>query len=336
MRFAHPEYAFLLLIPLFLLLFLSIVERRNRRALELLAGEETIPKIVDLSGRRLRRRQMGLRIIALIFLVFSLLGPQWGYEWREVKTEGREIIFALDTSKSMLAMDLKPNRLDRAKLAIKDLVLMAHGDRVGLVAFAGGAFLQCPLTLDYNAFGIALDSLDTRSIPRGGTAIGEAIVTAERAFETSSADHKILILITDGENHESDPLAAAKKARKDGIVIYTIGLGSPEGELILIEDEQGNSSYLRDLNGQVVKSALNERILREIAEAGDGLYLRGQGLSLRLDHLYREELSRFKGTELRSSLQKSYLNRYQLPLLLALLLFVIELLLGYKIKPQEK
>ena len=138
-----------------------------------------------------------------------------------------------------------------------------YGDRVGLVAFAGSSFLQCPLTLDYSAFGVALDALDVHSIPRGGTAIGQAITTAREAFATGAGGEKILILITDGENHEGDPVAAAKEAREAGITIYTIGLGSPAGELIMVKDEQGNLSYLRDNEGRVVKTVLNERSSRD-------------------------------------------------------------------------
>ncbi len=335
MRFAQPEYTVFLLLPLLLLIFLRAAARKNRRVLELLAAKGTWPTIMDFSGQRLWRKQSVLLVAAVACLTFSLPGPQWGYEWQEVKSVGREIIFALDTSKSMLAMDVKPTRLDRAKLAVKDLVTLVRGDKVGLVAFAGSSFLQCPLTLDYSAFMTALDALDVYSIPRGGTALGEAIVTAQKAFATGAGGEKILILITDGENHEGDPVAAAQKAREEGITIYTVGIGSPEGELILVEDEAGNPSYLRDAQGQVVKTVLNERILQEIATAGNGLYLRGQGPSLGLDALYREELARFEGTELSSSLQRRYINRYQIPLFLALILLTAEAILGCQRRPSE-
>lgn len=330
MRFAEPGYLAFLLVPFFFIIFFRMVARRNRRALARLAGAETWERIVDFSGEKLRRRTRALRVLALLFMAFALAGPQWGYEWREVKTEGREIIFALDTSKSMLAADIKPSRLERAKLAIKDLVATVYGDKVGLVAFAGSSFLQCPLTLDYSAFGVALDALDVHSIPRGGTAIGQAITTAREAFATGAGGEKILILITDGENHEGDPVAAAKEAREEGITIYTIGLGSPEGELIMVKDEQGNLSYLRDSEGRVVKTVLNEGILQEIAEAGGGVYVHGRGASLGLDTLYRTELARHKGTELLSTLEKKYTNRYQFPLFLALLLLTAEVLLDYR------
>jgi Ca-activated chloride channel family protein len=330
MRFAEPGYLAFLLVPLLFIIFFRIVAKRNRRALARLAGEETWERVVDFSGEKLRRRTRALRVLALVFMAFALAGPQWGYEWQEVKTEGREIIFALDTSKSMLAADIKPSRLDRAKLAIKDLVATVYGDKVGLVAFAGSSFLQCPLTLDYSAFGVALDALDVYSIPRGGTAIGQAINTAREAFATGAGGEKILILITDGENHEGDPVAAAKEAREEGITIYTIGLGSPEGELIPVKDVQGNLSYLRDSEGRVVKTVLNEGILREIAAAGGGVYLHGRGATLGLDTLYRNELAKHKGTELYSTLEKKYTNRYQFPLFLALLLLAAEFLLDYR------
>ena len=193
---------------------------------------------------------------------------------------------------------------------------------------AGSSFCSA-LDPDYSA-GVALDALDVHSIPRGGTAIGQAITTAREAFATGAGGEKILILITDGENHEGDPVAAAKEAREAGITIYTIGLGSPAGELIMVKDEQGNLSYLRDNEGRVVKTVLNEGILQEIAEAGGGAYLHGRGASLGLDTLYRNELAKHKGTELLSTLEKKYTNRYQFPLFLALLLLAVEVLLDYR------
>ena len=328
MNFANPVFSLFFIVLFFLIIFYIWAYRKYNRDLETFAEKNLLPKIIDFSGQINRRNRWILRLTALFFLVLALTGPQWGYYWRNVKHRALEIIFALDTSKSMLATDIKPNRLERAKLALKDLIKKLPGDKVGLIAFSGTSFLQCPLTMDYNAFGISLDSLNTSSIPRGGTVIGEAIETARKAFKASSSGTGILILISDGENHEGDPVAKAKEAAKDGLKIFTIGIGSPEGELITLRDENGNSYYLKDEQGNVVKSVLNEKILQEIAKAGNGAYFRGTGPSLGLDDLYRTQLAKINKSETSSRLQKRYLDRYQIPLFIAFLLLLLEYISG--------
>ena len=328
MRIAYPLAWSLLIIPLFFCFFLRWAQKRRQKDLERFAEQRLIPKITVDHRDKLRHRKHWLRLTVLVLLICALLGPEWGYTWEEVTQQGIELIIALDTSKSMLATDLKPNRLERAKLAVMDLVKKLPGDKVGLVAFSGTSFLQCPLTFDYNAFGVALTALTHETLPRGGTAIGEAIKTARQAFQSGAAGEKTLIIITDGENHEGDPVSEAQKAANEGITIYTIGLGSPHGELILLRDTTGNISYLKDQDGKVVKSALNEELLRRIAAAGGGNYLRGSGASLGLEELYENRLGHQSKTEISSRRQKRYLNRYQLPLLLACLFLSAELLTG--------
>jgi Ca-activated chloride channel homolog len=334
MRFGYPFLSICLLLPLSVIFFYWWAHRRTTRDLEVFAQKSLLTRIVDYSGQRARQTQRILRVIGLVFLILALMGPQWGYQWEEVKHKGLEIVFALDTSKSMLAVDIKPNRLERAKLAVKDLLKRLPGDKIALVAFSGTSFLQCPLTLDYNAFGISLDALSVNSIPRGGTAIGEAINVARGAFKSGSSGSKILILITDGENHEGDPAEVAKEAVKEGITTYTIGIGSTEGDLIVTSDDKGNSSYLKDTEGNVVKSSLNEGILRDIAKAGGGAYFRSSGPSLGLEDLYWSRLATQNKAEVSSRMQKNYLERYQIPLLIAFLLLVIEFLYdkGIRIK----
>jgi Ca-activated chloride channel family protein len=333
MSFTSPFYSLLILIPIFLIGFYLWAKARANRDLEAFVSPSLFAKIVDLPARKLWNQKWILRVAGLILLIFALCGPQWGYQWQEVRSQGLEIIFALDTSKSMLATDIKPSRLERAKLAVIDFLnKKIPGNKAGLIAFAGASFLQCPLTLDYNAFGIALDSLTVNSIPRGGTAIGDAIATAREAFKSAASGSKILILISDGENHEGDPVGEAKQAAEAGITIYTIGIGSPEGELIVTQDENGNSTYLKDENGNVIKSTLNEAILREIAQAAKGAYLRGTGLSLGLEELYQTRLSKLNKTEVSSKWQKRYIDRYQIPLFVALLILLAELGLGLKFK----
>jgi Ca-activated chloride channel family protein len=326
MNFARPLMLLLLIIPVLAGVFFHWTRRRNDRALKSLAEPQLWSRISDESGRSFRRTQWLLRILTLLCLITALVGPEWGYQWQEVTNRGLEIIVALDTSKSMLATDIKPNRLERAKLAIKDLLSKLKSDKIGLVAFSGSSFLQCPLTMDYNAFAIALDALNVQSIPRGGTAIGAAIQTALAAFQSGSGGSKSLIIISDGENHEGDPVGFAKAAARRGITIETVGIGSPSGELILIRDANGNPSYLKDGAGNVVKTTLNETMLREIARAGNGDYIRSDGLMLGLEELYARKLARLDRSEVSTKWQKRYVDRYQLPLLLALLLLGLELI----------
>jgi Ca-activated chloride channel family protein len=330
MSWANANLLLLLLLPIALIFFYLKVIRHNRRDLERFAESGLVEKIVDFSGQKLRNHQWVWRILGLIFIVLALAGPEWGYHWEEAQSRGIEIIFALDTSKSMLAADIKPSRLGRAKLAVKDFLSRLSGDKIGLIAFSGTSFLQCPLTLDYNAFGIALDSLNVQSIPRGGTAIGAAIVTARDAFKSGNSGSKILVIITDGENHEGDPVALAKEAARAGISINTIGIGSPQGDLVVVPDGHGNTSYLKDSQGNVVKSALDEAVLRRIARAGNGSYIRAAGLAMGLDKLYYSKLAGLNKTTMSSKWQKRNVDHYQLPLLIAVIFLTVELLSGVK------
>jgi Ca-activated chloride channel homolog len=210
----HPFYSLFILIPLFLIVFYVMAQRRANHDLEVFAAKSLLPKVVDYSGQKLRFRQRILRIIGLLLLIVALCGPGWGYRWQELRSQGLEIIFAIDTSKSMMAGDIKPSRLERAKLALIDFLGRIEGNKIGLIAFSGTSFLACPLTLDYSAFEGTLDSLSVNTIPRGGTAIGPAIANARQAFLAAGAGNKIMVLITDGENHEGDPRAEAKLAAR--------------------------------------------------------------------------------------------------------------------------
>ena len=212
-----------------------------------------------------RRVQRGLFLAALICLFVALAGPLVGFRWEQVSRRGNEIIFAIDTSRSMLTPDVKPNRLTRAKLAIDDFAKKLDGDAVGIVAFAGTAFLACPMTLDYGAFHESLDAIDTNTIPRGGTNISSAIQAAQAALRRRPGSDKILILVTDGEDLEGNALEAAQTAAKaDGLKIYTVGVGTAAGDLIPISPEQGGG-FVKDETGAFVKSRLDEQGLKAIA-----------------------------------------------------------------------
>jgi Ca-activated chloride channel family protein len=278
------------------------------------------------AGRRRAKRGLLLGAIALLFV--ALAGPQGGYHWEQVTRRGNDIIFAVDTSRSMLTPDVKPDRLTRAKLAIGDFVGQLDGDAVGLIAFAGEAFVQSPLTLDHGAFQESLDALDTHIIPRGGTNIGSAIQEAQSALRSRAGSDKILVLVTDGEDLEGNALAAATAAaQQDGLKIYTVGVGTAHGDLIALPTEQGGE-YVKDTAGNLVRSRLDETALKAIASATGGLYAplgaEGQGL----ESIYQQALAPLAKHDLASRQQKIYTQRYQWPLAAALVMLLASVLLG--------
>lgn len=280
----------------------------------------------------------GLILLAFSLCIAALGRPQWGFKWEQVKRKGVDIFIALDVSKSMLAEDVKPNRLGRSKLAILDMLKNLQGDRVGLIAFSGSAFIQCPLTNDYNGFLLSLDDIDTNTIPKGGTDISSAIKEALRGFaphqrgpvigEGAAKKYRVLIIISDGEDHEGDAERMAKEAAKEGIRIYCVGIGSPEGELITITDSGGNKGFLKDKEGRVVKSKLNESLLERIALATGGSYVRARATEFGLDVLYNERISKMEKREIESKNKKRYYERFQIPLAIALIMLMLEPLLS--------
>ncbi len=274
-----------------------------------------------------------LLITALVFSVLALARPQWGFEWQEVKREGLDIIVVLDTSRSMLTEDVKPSRLERTKLAVKDLVKKLKGDRIGLVAFAGGAFMVCPLTVDYNGFLLALDDVNTHTIPRGGTDLENAIKTAIKSFDRTLSQYKAIVVITDGESLEGDPLIAAKEARNKGIRIFTVGVGTQEGELIRISSQtEGQYEFLKDDQGNYVKSRLNEGLLQTIAKTADGVYVRASGAQFGLDLIYEDHLAHMERRDIQSKNEKRYHEKFQYPLMVAFLALMLETFLSTRRK----
>jgi Ca-activated chloride channel homolog len=245
-----------------------------------------------------------------------------------------DIVVAIDTSKSMLATDVQPDRLSRAKLAALDLMQQARSDRLGLVAFAGEAFLQCPLTSDDAVFRQCVEALDVNVISRGGTAIAEAISTAASAFKEKD-NFKVLVLFTDGEDNEPGALTAAEAAAKEGMKIYTVGIGSPDGELLRVSDNKGRTDYIRDEQGNVVKSRLNEDLLRQIAGVTEGgFYL---PLSAKtVDVLYENGLSQLPKSDQATRLTKQYHEQFRWPLGLAVLLLLAEMLLPERKRQRER
>ena len=315
--------AALVLTPAAALFFLWAFRERDR-ALATFVDAALLPTVVPDLDRRRRRVRAGLLTAAVTAFAVALAGPMWGFHWEEVKREGIDLVVAFDTSKSMLATDVAPNRLARAKLAVQDLLAELAGDRIGLVAFAGSAFVQCPLTLDRNAFRESLEAVEVGLIPRGGTNLTAALESGLEAFEGHQGSHQALVLITDGEDHEGKLDDAIKRATERGVKIFTVGIGTAEGELI--PEEAGG--FLKDRKGQVIKSRLDEDTLKKLAIDTGGVYLHAAGADLGLADLYRDHIATMEKRELASTLERRYEHRYQLPLVLGLVLLVVEQLLG--------
>jgi len=329
MKFAEPIWLIAGLVVIGAMVWLyRRFDRRQRAALAEFASSHLLAKLTASFSPGRRTVKRALFVAALAFTFLALARPQLGYHWEEEKQRGIDILFAIDTSKSMLTQDVSPDRLTRAKLAIIDLVKKLDGDRVGLIAFAGDAFLQAPLTLDYDAFLESLDAIDTGTIPRGGTDVASAIQEAQVAFNKETKNRKILVLVTDGEDLEARGIDAARAAAKDGLIIYTVGVGSPNGGLIPVPNANGGTDFVKDASGQFVKSHLDESTLKQIAEATGGIYQplgqQGQGLQ----EIYDQALAPLPKQDLASKRQRVYDERFQWPLAAGLVCLLASMMIG--------
>ena len=327
MNFAykHILWSLLIILPALTLFFWWAWRERQRLMTQFIQARLLPGLIFGVSPTRQKVR-FALTTIAFALLIIALARPQWGFTWQESKQKGLDIVVAIDTSKSMLAEDIAPNRLQRAKLAALDLMQQAKSDRLGLVAFAGGAFLQCPLTIDDNAFKQSVEMLDVNIIPQGGTALAEAINTSLAAFKEGD-NFKVLVLFTDGEDNDENAVAAAEAAAKEGMKIFTIGIGTTEGELLRVKDAKGRTDYIRDDEGNVVKSRLNEALLQQIAGATEGgFYLAMRGAKT-IDTLYEKGLAPLPKSEGQEKLIKRMHERYHWPLGAAIVLLLVEMMM---------
>lgn len=327
MTFAYGHILWLLLvIPPLLAGFFWWAWRERQRLMAQFIEARLLPSLISGVSPTRQKGRYVLITAAVALLLIALARPQWGFTWEESKQKGLDVVVAIDTSKSMLAEDITPNRLTRAKLAALDLMQQAKSDRLGLVAFAGGAFLQCPLTIDDNAFRQSVEALDVNIIPQGGTAVAEAITTALTAFQEGD-NFKVLVLFTDGGDNDENAVAAAEAAAKEGMKIFTIGIGTAEGELLRIKDAKGRTDYIRDADGNVVKSRLNEGLLQQIAGATEGgFYLPMRGAKT-IDTLYEKGLAPLPKSEGQEKLVKRMHERYHWPLAGAIVLLLFEMLL---------
>jgi len=322
MRFAQIEMFHLLWIVLAFVFFLRFAAKRRERTIHRFTERNLVEKILDRFDIKKYRQRNILLILSLVLSVVALARPQWGFQWQEIKRQGLDILVVVDTSKSMLTRDVKPNRLERTKLAVFDLIKKLKGDRIGLIAFSGDAFLLCPLTTDYSGFLLSVNDVDTKSIPRGGTNISRAIEEALGAYKNIPSQYKAVVIITDGENLQGDPIKVARLAKEKGIKIYCIGIGTKDGELIQIENESGELEFLKDDQGNFVKSRLNEDLLEQIALITKGIYIKSSGAEFGLDLIYEKELSKLERREIKSQREKRYFERFQIPLALALIFLI--------------
>ena len=327
MTFGAPQWFWALLIIPFLVVLFVRAERRAALRLREFVSERLLPNLARTVDRFRRNLRFGLVLLGLAFAVISLAQPRWGYTYEDVKRKGIDLILAVDTSRSMLSNDVQPNRLQRVKLATQDLLNELQGDRVGLIAFAGRAFLQAPLTIDYDAAVEAINDLDTNTIPEGGTNISDAIKLAVRTFGKSAIGNRALIIFTDGEELSGDAAKTAKDAADAGVRIFTVGVGTPEGSLIPIKGEGGGTAFVKDSKGQVVKSKLDEKRLQEIARETGGFYLHLDDGPKTMKQLFRDGLGKMQTGEIDARMSRRPIERYQWPLGAALLTLTAAFLL---------
>lgn len=336
MKFTQPIFIFfsfwilLLLIP-----FYVWTIRRKKIAMERFASPILVPKITphfDFKGMFLKPAAF---FIAIFLCFVAIARPQWGFEWHEVKNLGLDIIVAVDTSKSMLAEDMKPNRLERTKLALKDFVNRLKGDRIGLIAFSGTAFLQCPLTIDYSGFLLSIDDLNIGTIPKGGTSIAAAIDKALEGYDSGQQKNKFLIIITDGEDHEGGVAESAQKAYKQGVRIFCIGVGTERGEFLYVAGEKGKKILLEDKFGKPVISKLNEDILKRIAAICNGAYVHVTATDFGLELIYDTKLANIEKRETKSKMEKKYIERFQIFLTIALALLLLREFVKEKVDKKQ-
>jgi Ca-activated chloride channel family protein len=333
MRFGWPPGLWILLAVPVLALLLGLEFHRRRRTLQRLGDLPLLRRLTRSVSIEKRIIKSVLLVIASVFLVLALARPQWGVKTEEITRRGIDVMLVVDVSRSMLAEDIKPNRLMQARGAILQLLEMMHGDRVGLVAFAGTAYVACPLTLDYSAAAMFVDVLDVDLLPIQGTAIAEALRTAVKAFPEKDGRHQVILLITDGEDHEGDIQGAVQEASDRGIIIEAIGVGDPTGVPIPMRNARGEvTGYKEDDDHRKVTSRLDEGALASIAVATHGKYYRSTSEGIELKRIY-EEIAAMDQKTLSSRLVTRYEDRYAYPLGAALILLAIEAALGDRRRP---
>ena len=337
LRYENSEWLFLLvLIPIIILVFILSV-RWRKKAIGVFGQLKLVYKLMPMASEFKLRSKFILFAVAIASLIIGIANPQIGSKMEEVKREGVDLMIAIDLSNSMLAEDLQPNRLMRAKQSISKLIDRLDGDRIGLIVFAGDAYVQLPITTDYSAAKLFLSTINTNIVPTQGTAIGKAIELSIKSFDLQNAQNKAIIIITDGENHEDDAIKKAQEAEELGIFVHTIGMGSAEGGPIPVKNRYGTiTSYQKDKEGNTIITALNEDMLKQIAQAGGGSYIRANSTQSGLNALFKE-INKMEKKEIGSKVFTDYKDRFQWFIGLAIILLIIETLIkGRKNKWSNK
>ncbi|MBI5473082.1 MAG: VWA domain-containing protein [Ignavibacteriae bacterium] len=329
-RFAHEEYLWLLgFIPAFVLLY-WIVVRQRKKSLSAFGDLNILARLAESASKPKRFTKAAFFLLAYAVLIIAYANPQIGTRLQEVKQEGVDIFIALDVSLSMKAEDIKPNRLEKAKFEIRNLIDRLGGDRIGMVVFAGEGFTQFPLTTDYSGAKLFLDVVDVDAVPVPGTSLASAIERAMESYNFEEPTTKVLVIITDGENTEGDAFAAAEEAAKKGILIYTIGLGSPDGTPIPVYNAYGQQvDFKRDRLGSVVMTKLDEASLERIADIGKGAYYRGTNTQDELNEIYKA-INALQKREFGTKQFTDFESRFQFFVAAGILLLIMELLISEK------
>ncbi|MBJ10830.1 MAG: hypothetical protein CMP66_05150 [Flavobacteriales bacterium] len=327
LRYEHTELLYLLGIIPVLLLLLVLAMRWRKKALNNFGEHRLVKKLMPMASSYKVKLKFGVFLLAITSIIIGLANPQIGSKMEEVKREGVDLMIAVDLSNSMLSEDLQPSRLQRAKQAISRLIDRLEGDRIGLVVFAGDAYVQLPITTDYSAAKLFLSTINTNIISNQGTAIGKAIELSLNSFDYENTQSKAIIIITDGENHEDDAIEMAYAAAEKGVFVHTIGMGSVEGSPIPIKNRYGQlKGYRKDKQGNTVITKLNEGMLQEIAQAGGGSYIRANSTQSGLNALFKE-INKMEKSEIGSKVFTDYKDRFQIFICLAIALLLLDLLI---------
>lgn len=323
-RFANIEFLYALWAIPFLIFLFWYFQRKQSKLLENFASSKIQKILIPFKSKMKSPFKFGIFIVALTLLFIALANPQVGTKIEEVKQVGIDVYILLDVSKSMLAEDIKPSRLEKAKYEISKLIQRLQGDRIGLIVFAGQAYVQFPLTSDYSAANLFLNAVDVNSVPQQGTAIGPALSLALKSFRYDDGTKKAIVLITDGEDHQGDINAAIDEANSKDVSLYAIGFGSPAGVPIPIYNESGAAvGFKKDNQGNIVLTKLDEEILKNIAEKGNGKYYRGTNTQDELENIYND-LAKIEQSEYGSKRITEYEDRFYYFLLPAIILLIIE------------
>ena len=329
-RFENADYLYaLLLLPIFMLLF-WLIQRARKNAFDKFGNSTLLSQLMPAYSKYKHTAKFILLLFGLSFLIVGWANPQWGSKKEKVKRKSVDIFIALDISQSMLAEDIRPNRMERARRFSQSLVEKLKGDRLGIILFAGNAYMQMPLTTDYAAAQLFLRSANPNQAPAQGTAISEAIDLAEQSFEEENKQHKAIIIISDGETHDEDALNRAEEAAENGLLIYSIGVGTPSGGLIPTVIG-GRSDYKRDKTGNPVTTSLNEAMMQDLANAGGGAYFNLAGNEVdAVATALRSSVDKLEKREFEARVFNEYESYFQYFIGVAILFLIAEFLLSYR------